>query len=258
MALALNKRPVQTSTLVLSVADLKARWLHGVDLRDDNGNDLPDAVLEFHIKSAQAWVEKELDIHLEEKTIVDEAKDFYSNDYYQYGFLRVNHRPLQEVTLLIAKWPVGSGEIEFNDEWIKPDYVSGQINLVPTAGTISAFLVQQNAAFLPMLTGRDYVPQLFRVSYKAGFQAGEVPDDILEVIGMKASIAPFNIAGDLIAGAGIANKSISIDGLSQSIGTTSSATNAGYGARILQYEKQLKERMLTLKGYWRGMPFVVG
>jgi hypothetical protein len=258
MVQALNKRPAQTTTLLISVAELKAKYLHGVDLRDDNGNELPDSVIEGYIRSSQQAVEKELDILLEERVITNEARDFHSNDYYQYAWMRTNFRPLNQVDKVLAVWPVGSGSIEFNDEWIKADYVSGQINLVPTAGTISAFLVQQNAAFLPMLTGRDYVPSLFRIDYTAGFKSGEVPLDILEVIGMAASLGPFNIAGDLIAGAGIANKSISLDGLSQSIGTTSSATNAGYGARILQYEKQIKEKMTNLRAYWKGMPMVIG
>jgi hypothetical protein len=258
MVQALNKRPAESTTLLLSVAELKERYLHGVDLRDDNGVELPDSVLEHYILSAQLAIEKDLDILLEERVITNEARDFYGNDYAQYSYLRTNFRPLNQVDNLVAIWPVGSGTIEFNDEWIKADYVSGQINLVPTSGTISAFLIQQNAAFLPMLTGRDYVPHLFRIDYTAGFKAGEVPRDILEVIGMAASMGPFNIAGDLIAGAGIANKSISLDGLSQSIGTTSSATNAGYGARILQYEKQIKEKMKNLRGYWKGMPMVIG
>ncbi len=74
---------------------------------------------------------------------------------------------------------------------------------------------------------------------------------------MKAAIGPLNIAGDLIAGAGIANKSISLDGLSQSIGTTSSATNSGYGARILQYEKQMKHMLEGLRTHYTGIQMVV-
>ena len=74
---------------------------------------------------------------------------------------------------------------------------------------------------------------------------------------MKAAMRVLDVAGDLIAGAGIANKSLSIDGLSQSIGTTSSATNAGYGARILSYKSELKERMGNLKNYYSAIRMVV-
>jgi hypothetical protein len=91
---------------------------------------------------------------------------------------------------------------------------------------------------------------VWKVVYKAGFLPGKCPLNIKELIGMKAAMGPLNIAGDLIAGAGIASKSIGIDGLSQSISTTSSATNAGYGARILQYNKEIKERLQRLKDYY--------
>ena len=67
------------------------------------------------------------------------------------------------------------------------------------------------------------------------------------VIGWMAALLPLDTAGDLIAGAGIATKSVSIDGLSTSIGTTSSATNAGYGARILSYQKQMAMTMASLR-----------
>ena len=51
----------------------------------------------------------------------------------------------------------------------------------------------------------------------------------------------FECGRRLIIGAGIANQSLSIDGLSQSIGTTSSAENSGYSARIKSYQTEIKE-----------------
>ena len=84
-----------------------------------------------------------------------------------------------------------------------------------------------------------------------------MPVNILDLIGMLASFGPLNIFGDLIAVAGIANVSLSIDGLSQSIGTTSSATNAGYGSRIIQYTKQIKDQIPLLRRYYKGTRMAV-
>tara|TARA_R110000824_G_scaffold355998_1_gene543213 strand:- start:291 stop:521 length:231 start_codon:yes stop_codon:yes gene_type:complete len=67
---------------------------------------------------------------------------------------------------------------------------------------------------------------------------------------MAASIGVFDIAGDLVAGAGIASLSISVPGLSQSIGTTSSATNSGYGARIKSYQEQIKKALPNLRRFY--------
>jgi len=76
---------------------------------------------------------------------------------------------------------------------------------------------------------------------------------LIKAIGLIAGVAPLDIAGDLIAGAGIANFSVGVDGLSQSIGTTASATSAGYGARIISFQTQLKQVMSALRAKYKYM-----
>lgn len=80
-----------------------------------------------------------------------------------------------------------------------------------------------------------------------------LPADIVRAIGLKASLLSLDVAGDLIVGAGIAQISTSLDGLSQSVNTTASATNSGYGARVLQFTKELKDLMATLRATYRAM-----
>ena len=80
-----------------------------------------------------------------------------------------------------------------------------------------------------------------------------IPYDMLHVIGMKAAMLPLDHAGDLLGGAGVANFSIGADGVHQSLGTTSSATNAGYGAKILSYSKQLKALLPALRAKYKTM-----
>lgn len=78
-----------------------------------------------------------------------------------------------------------------------------------------------------------------------------LPSDLKRVIGYLAAMLPLDIAGDLIGGAGIANFSVSMDGLSQSVGTTSSATNSGYGSRVIQFQKELKNLLPALRAKYR-------
>jgi hypothetical protein len=79
------------------------------------------------------------------------------------------------------------------------------------------------------------------------------PIDLKELVGKIASFPALNIAGDLLGGAGIASQSISIDGLSQNFNTTSSATNAGYGARLIQYRQEIKDWVPTMQKYFHGV-----
>lgn len=78
-----------------------------------------------------------------------------------------------------------------------------------------------------------------------------IPRDVLHLGGMYATMWALNPAGDMIAGAGIASKSIGVDGLSQSISTTASATNAGYGSRLIQYWNDIKRQLPALRAKYR-------
>jgi len=108
-----------------------------------------------------------------------------------------------------------------------------------------------------MLLWCESYPGFFRITYRYGFDLGQIPADIVHAIAMRAAIGPLNIAGDLLIGPGIANVSTSAGGVSQSIGTTSSATNAGYGARIREYERELKQAMPLLRRRYQGIRALV-
>lgn len=85
------------------------------------------------------------------------------------------------------------------------------------------------------------------------YTVSTLPADIKQAIGYKAALLPLDVAGDLIAGAGIASLSVGVDGIHQSLNTTASATNSGYGARVLQFERELKALMPALKAKYKMM-----
>jgi len=84
-----------------------------------------------------------------------------------------------------------------------------------------------------------------------------VPLNLIRAVCYVAGCLPLDIAGDLIAGAGIAQQSLSVDGLTQQINTTASATNAGYGARILSYKRQINDMMKALRQKFNRIKFGV-
>lgn len=238
---------------LLTVSELKARYMFGVDLTNDKGEPLSDATFTHYILSAIRWLEHELDIPIL-PTAFCERQDYYKEDYEAFMLIRLDNYPVISVESVAAQYPSGQSIVEFPQEWYRLNKPEGHLQIVPTAGTLSEILVGQGGAFLPAIyNGMRSLPQLFEVNYTAGFEAGKVPRNIVDIIGMFAAMGPFNIFGDLIAGAGIASVSLSLDGLSQSIGTTSSATNAGYGARIIQYSKQIKDQIPRLRQYYKGI-----
>lgn len=236
---------------LLTVAQLKARYLFGIDLTNDAGEPLPDEVFAHYILSAIRWFETTVDISLL-PTLYQESHDYYRGDYYAFNFIPLDNYPVQELREFRVQYPSGQNVITFPPEWIRLDATAGHVQIVPTSGTLSEILVGQGGSFLPAVyNGMEYLPQLFNFQYVAGFGEGQVPRNIIDIIGKFASFGPFNIFGDLIAGAGIGNLSLSLDGLSQTIGTTASATNAGYGARLKQYGDEIKREIPKLIGYYK-------
>jgi len=87
------------------------------------------------------------------------------------------------------------------------------------------------------------------------YYASTVDPLVFRAVGILSAMLPLNISGDLIAGPGIAQINLGIDGLSQEIHTTASATNAGYGARVTMYYKELKQIMPKLRGKYKTINF---
>lgn len=238
---------------IMSINDLKQIYLFGLDLTDDAGNEFPDLMFEWGIRWAIANAERHLDIKIRPTALV-ERHDYYAEDYQNWTLIRLREAPVVSVEAVTVKWPSDTNVITFPDEWIQLLPEEGQINIVPTSGSLSQVLLTAGGSFLPLIAaGRRFVPGILEVQFTAGFAEGQVPMDIRDLIGKWACFAPLNVAGDLIVGAGIASKSVSLDGLSTSISSTSSATNAGYGARLLQYQKEIKEVVPTLKRYYKGI-----
>ena len=80
---------------------------------------------------------------------------------------------------------------------------------------------------------------------------------LVDFVGLVASLLPLDTAGDLIIGAGISSQSLSMDGLSQSISTTSGVENSGYGARAIQYGKRIKTITKQLTRHYRPISMMV-
>lgn len=245
----------------MKYSEITATWLKniyffGIDLTDENGNPMPDEIFELGIHQAKNYIESKTNVKLEPTEIKSELRDYIITDYSNWGYFSTYYKPVNEVTRLQIRY--GSGTYSLPLDWIRIKKEQGIINLIPTASTYGTTIISSDGSFLPILFRRfSYVPAIIEIDYKAGFD--DLPDLILNTIGMQATLNAFDILGDLVGGgAGIANYSISIDGLSQSVGTTSSPTNAGYGARILQYQKEIKENIKTIKAKYQGIPLSAG
>jgi len=215
---------------VLTVANLKDWFMFGLDLTDDDGYPFPTPMFEFAIRVAIDSLEKTLNIKIKPTTIYQEFQDFYASDYRDFAFIQLNHYPLISVENVYIWYPTAQAPILFPHEWYQIRKERGQVNLIPTSGSLSNILMGRGGDYLTFVwRGYDFMPNLWRIDYTAGLGSRdannnivtEVPSDLVGVIGKMACFYPLAIAGDLVGGIAVASKSIGIDGLSQSLNTTS-------------------------------------
>lgn len=263
---------------VISIHDLKTFYLFGLDLTNDQGVPFPDSLYAHFIKGAVSWLEHKLDIPIRRTVVDDEWHDYQKEDYKKYIWFETDLYPVISVESIKMVLPGNQVVQTFDKSWIHMARESGQIQIVPGAGGGGTLLLGIGAAWLPLVYGgQRAIPDVFRIAYTAGF--GQPPPNsfnpafganppsvskpdpqldkqahiIKELVGKIAAFGPLNIAGDLIGGAGIASQSLSIDGLSQSVNTTSSPSFAGYGARLIQYRQEIKDQVPTLQKYYHGL-----
>jgi len=81
---------------------------------------------------------------------------------------------------------------------------------------------------------------IFKIDYETGFaNCQDVPDELRNIVKKLAAVTLMNIYGDGKLAA-IASRSVSLNSVSESVSTTLSATSAAFGARIMQYQKEIK------------------
>jgi hypothetical protein len=244
----------KNSGLPISAPELANRYFFGIPIVDQSGNIMRDEDIEFFIKTAKEDLEGYLNLKLS-KQIIEESFDYYRDDYKYWGYVPVSYPCVKPFKLYGLLGDIE--QIEFPSNWLSPKRTNDgigygrDIKLVPTAGSV----MNQSTVYSGITPnvgwwGQKSIPNYWTAIYCTSMD--RVPEDILDAIGKLASINVFHQLGDIILGAGIASQSIGIDGLSQSISTTSSATNAGYGARITGYLADLKKMMPRLKQKYDG------
>lgn len=244
---------------LLSVAQLKARYMFGIDLTDKDGNVMPDDTIQYAIDSAISYLEHKLDIVILEKKFV-EAHDYRAINYSNFNFMSLKKRPVIEVTLVKAQYGMGSDLLTYPPEWYVVEKDVGQLQLVPRAGASLAQIsyLPGTISSSPLGFGSTASwPHLFEVSYSAGFCNGNVPAVINEMIGLKAAYNLFEILGDIILGLGVSSQSTSLDGASTSRTNSAGAGATVFSARMKSYNERLNDYIDTVRKYYNGIAFTV-
>lgn len=231
---------------ILTIQELHDIYLWGNDklFLDDTGITQPLYPFAHFIRFAIAKAQKKLSMYLLPTRLIETTdlrrEDFIRRD--DYLSIQLENYPVLDVESVSLKIP-NCQPYTYPSAWLRTQKATGEIVVVPDGpGAYPAF---------PFF-GPPIIPDAIEITYTAGFDPATFPPDLKELVGKEASFGPFNVIGDLVGGAGIAATSISMDGLSQSVSTTSSATEAGFGARLTQYERELKDAYKVLTAFYKG------
>jgi hypothetical protein len=226
-------------------------YLFGIRL-SYKGQPYPDAMFTHLIEAAEGFAGRVLGIPIggaEYATVTNERHD---DDITGDQLYILRKGPIREVTNLELKY----GTKLFSDipaSWATVlDEKAGHVQLIPIEGSI---------AFQQLTAVRNFAPRrlhgTWSFTYTAGYKADDAPAELKQLVALIAANVVLITAGDLILGAGIASSATSLDGISRSINTTSSATNSGYGARIIENRKVIKDLTDTLRGTETGPIYMV-
>lgn len=208
---------------------------------------ISDETIDFYIQSAKEQLESYLGIRIG-REVISERHDFIIDDWLQWGYIKTTY-PVQSAVSLSGF--LGSMEqVQYPFDWITVRETSDgrtynrEFRIMPLGSgatynnTSALFLGSFNQQLSWWRQNRN-VPNYWKMKYITGFPQDKVPADILQALGMIAVIPLLGIISDAYAGRrglgfGINSKSISLDGLSQSV-SSSAAEKGIFAARMKQY-----------------------
>lgn len=246
--------------LVMTPEELLALYFYGIPLAAKDGTTMSMDTIRFHIKSAQQEIEKFLEIRLNIQ-LVDQTVDYFRDDYWNKFPIIKTKLPVKQPLSLMG-FLNGVEQIRYPREWmnVKKDsegHYFKKINIIPTGavtGTSGSVLLSGITAYYG-LTAYNDLPNYFSVQYITGYDSDHIPFDVIDLVGKFSAIKLFAVLGELPIGPGLSSVSLSIDGLSQSLGSTKSGSTSAYSARINQYIKDVDETFKRLKQFYKSVNF---
>lgn len=252
--LTLTMKYRKNEGLLLSPTEMFSLYLYGIKIQAGDGTAFSTESMRFYIQAAQQEIENFFNLKLVYQFIALEKLTFYRADYWQSFPILFTNYPVNKPISLTGRFNQLE-QISYPTQWLTNTQNSyGQykrrVSIVPTGTAVATANAEVILSGLTTQLGSQHflmIPDYWDLQYITGFKLDQMPMDLINLTGKLASFGPLGIAGDLILGAGIASQSLGVDGLSQSISSTSSATNAGYGARLVKYEREIKETIPRIK-----------
>lgn len=233
---------------------LKKTKLFGIPLVSSlTGESMSDDAIDFYINAAISEIEHMLDLNIT-PVKYREKHDYRRHNFtWNHNYLKVDHPNILNVSKVELSFTNDEdvrGFVDFPLEHVHVQPQEGVIQLVPAFGTsLSGFLLSafSGTQFHALrATGITNFPGGIRVEYTAGFAPGKIPYIICQAIEIMSAINILSSLGPVLFPQ--SSTSISIDGVSQGVGTFGPKH---LNDRIQQLEQERERVIDSLKGYYQ-------
>ena len=251
--------------LLISPTELRETHLFGIPVCTTDGRKISSQSLMQAIRSAQTKFERVFSIKLK-KQVIEESRDFIREDFNNWGFIKVTY-PIRYIDWL--KGYINEAcQVDYPHEWLvikRAENVAQFRNLylIPNSNSVHGAKMNQNSIIYNGLSphlgwfGQTRIPNYWRVKYVTGWDANEIPDDLLDAINKLAAINALLIIGSYLYGVGISSLNVSLDGVSQSFPLTKGGKYGMFTDRITAYKEEIDSMWQDLKCEYAGLIFDV-
>jgi len=257
------------TTQVMSAQDLLMQYLPGVELKDRNGNTIPETTITTHLERTLVYLENYLGIKLR-KQIIEEDKDFNRDDFMNYQYVKTSYPVVFAIQM---DGHIGNvAQVKYPQMWLAArqsnDGGAGWFRRIQILPHNNASFSQQVGV---MYTGiypisgflnTKQIPNYWKLKYITGWDSYDLPQDVLQAYAMMSIVS---LAAAISYGMspffGITNQSLSLDGLSQSTGSAQNSNSLLFSPLIKSYLDQLRgpSGMLeNLRSVYGDFVFAVG
>ena len=242
---------------ILTPDDIRYTYVWGTDFKTSQGNLFSDEQIQFFIDAGMEDMARRLNITIKKKRIkseltieqknlkkgvdYDDAEtpyDFAFRKIQRYGMIQTKQRPILNVSRCTL---INKGQNDDVDllPSVVPDKKNGVLKFLkrPWKPSDTWVGISDSISRYGAETWNNHL--FYAVDYDAGFETSDdVPQDLRQIIGESIAMAILNIIGDGLM-SGLSSTSLSMDGVSESYSSTMSATSAYFGARLVEYRKDV-------------------
>ena len=274
---------------VVTADDMRYTYMYGIDAvaQDLNQSRWEDSQFDFFVRNALGEFEAFLKIDIRKHiyktpnindqdsdnlegltrgrfvgsgidyTDLEDTYPFIPQHWNKFGYIQLRHYPVISVERSTLNNAIGSQLFDLvENNWVRLGRRrTGIVQFYP-AGRTFAFTPFGGGSSIQRLIGYGVrYPNAFEVDYTTGYENSDyLPEDLREVIAKYATIKALASIGDGLL-AGFSSQSVSLDGLSESFSSTQSATSAYFGARIKQYQDEVKDWLQRNRYAHGAIPF---